>query len=72
MRNAREIFRSLSGVDVFQRADRDHILDLYCGIDTMSRYTLLLISSMEPESLKSSKVINVSLRRRNDGKWTIS
>ena len=72
MRNAREIFSSLSGTDVFQRTDRDHILDLYCGIDTMSRYTLLLISSTEPESLKSSKVINVSLRRRNDGKWTIS
>lgn len=72
MRNAREIFSGLSGTDVFQRADRDHILDLYCGIDAMSRYTLLLISRTEPESLKSSKVINVSLRRRNDGKWTIS
>lgn len=50
MRNAKEIFSSLSGTDVFQRTDRDHILDLYCGIDTMSRYTLLLISSTEPES----------------------
>ncbi len=72
MRNAKEIFEALSGVDAFQRVSRDHILDLYCGIDNMSRYTLLLISATEPEGVKSSRVINVGLRKRNDERWTLS
>ena len=72
MRNAREIFENISGVDAFQRVSHDHVLDLYCGIDNMSRYTLLLISDTEPENVRSSKVINISLRKRNDDRWTLS
>ena len=72
MRNAREIFESVSGVDVFRRVSRDHVLDLYCGIDDMSRYTLLLISDTEPENVKSSKVINIGLWKRNYDRWTLS
>lgn len=29
MRNAREIFSSLSGTDVFQRTDRNHMIASY-------------------------------------------
>lgn len=72
MRNAIEIFESISGSDVFRRVSPDHMLDLYCGIDSMFRYTLLLISDTEPENLKSSKVINIDLRKRNDDRWTLS
>lgn len=72
MKSAKDIFDNLSGIDVFRRVSRDHILDLYCGIDNMSRYTLLLITAAEPENVQSSKVINVGLRKRSDEKWTLS
>lgn len=72
MKSAKDIFENLSGIDVFRRVSQDHILDLYCGIDNMSRYTLLLIAAAEPENVKSSKVINVGLRKRSDERWTLS
>lgn len=72
MRNAREIFESSSNAGGFRRVSRDHILDLYCGIDDMSRYTLVLICDIIAENVKSSKMINVSLGKRPDGRLTLS
>ena len=73
MKSSRELFDSLSAIDSFQRVDPGHLLDLYCGYYQMHRYTLLLISSVEPKSLISSKVIEVTVgRRTTDGKWALS
>lgn len=73
MKSSRELFDGLSAIDSFQRVDPDHLLDLYCGYDQMHRYTLLLISSVEPKSLISSRVIDVAVGRRAvDGRWALS
>lgn len=73
MKSSRELFDGLSAIDSFQRVDPGHLLDLYCGYDQMRRYTLLLISSVEPKSLISSKVIDVTVgRRATDGRWALS
>ena len=61
MKSSRELFDGLSAIDSFQRVDPGHLLDLYCGYDQMHRYTLLLISLVEPKSLISSKVIDVTV-----------
>lgn len=73
MKSSEELFDGLSAIDSFRRVDPGHLLDLYCGYDQMHRYTLLLISSVEPKSLISSKVIDVTVgRRATDGKWALS
>lgn len=73
MKSSRELFDGLSAIDSFQRVDPSHLLDLYCGYDQMHRYTLLLISLVEPKSLISSKVIEVAVgRRTTDGRWALS
>ncbi len=73
MKSSRELFDGLSAIDSFQRVDPGHLLDLYCGYDQMHRYTLLLISSAEPKSLISSRVIDVTVgRRTTDGRWALS
>lgn len=73
MKSSRELFGVLSTIDSFQRVDPDHLLDLYCGYDQMHRCTLLLISPVEPKSLISSKVIDVTVgKRTTDGRWALS
>lgn len=73
MKSSRELFNGLSAIDSFQRVDPGHLLDLYCGYDQMHRYTLLLISPVEPKNLISSKVIDVTVgKRTTDGRWALS
>lgn len=73
MKSSRELFDGLSVIDSFQRVDPGHLLDLYCGYDQMHRYTLLLISPVEPKNLISSKVIDVTVGKRiTDGRWALS
>lgn len=73
MKSSRELFDGLSAINTFQRVDPCHLLDLYCGYDQMHRYTLLLVSSVEPKSLISSKVIDVTAGKRTiDNKWALS
>lgn len=55
-----------------KRVDEKHPLDLYIGVDELSRPTLFLISDSEPPVVSSSQIINVSIGRRKDNKWGIS
>lgn len=73
MKSSRELFGGFSAIESFQRVDPEHLLDLYCGYDQMHRHTLLLISPVEPKSVNSSKVIDVTVGKRTiDGKWALS
>lgn len=72
MIDIKPIFSEIDGIDSFQRVDNTHILDLYIGIDNMSRYTLFLISENEPRQMFSSQIINVQIGQRNDKQWGIS
>jgi len=72
MDNLKERFESIHGVDVYQRVDETHPLDLYIGLDDMARWTLLLVCNTRPNHLESSKMIYGKIGLRKDGRWTIS
>lgn len=65
-------FSEINGTDLFQRVDDTHILDIYLGMDSMSRYTLFLVSESEPPQLYSSQIISVQVGIRKDKQWGIS
>ncbi len=52
--------------------DEKHPLDLYLGKDSLSRRTLFLISSTQPQHMISSLVISAVAGKRKDSKWGIS
>lgn len=56
----------------FKRVDESHPLDIYIGIDNLSRQTFFLISEKEPTSMTSSQIISASVGKRKDAKWGIS
>lgn len=56
----------------FKRVDETHPLDLYIGMDNLSRQTLFLISDTEPNNASSSQIIDVSVGKRKDNRWGIS
>ena len=58
--------------DSFSRVDEVHPLDIYAGYDSMSRQTLLFITSLRPGDIKSSKIISASFGKRHDGKFSVS
>ena len=70
--NIKDHFSQINGIDSFQRIDDTHILDIYLGIDNMSRYTLFLISECEPLQMYSSQIISVQAGIRKDKQWGIS
>lgn len=73
MKTSKEFFEVLTTPESFQRVSTHHLLDLYCGYDSMMRRTLLLVSTSEPPSLASSKVIDVRVgSRTSDSKWALS
>jgi hypothetical protein len=72
MNEIKERFINAEGVDSFKRVSETHILDLYLGIDNMSRYTLFLIADIEPLRLFSSQLINVQVGMRRDKRWGVS
>ena len=72
MTDLTDIFFSIDLVDSYQRVDDTHPLDLYIGVDDMSRWTMLLVCDDRPQNLISSRMIQVKLGRRNDGRWAVS
>lgn len=73
MNHSKELFDFLSTPESFRRVSPHHLLDLYCGYDSMMRRTLLLVSTSEPPSLSSSRVIDVRVgSRTKDSKWALS
>lgn len=72
MNSIEGIFNTIMSRDVYQRVDDTHPVNLYLGIDDMSRWTLLLVCDNRPKPLFSSKVISVRLGKRNDSRWALS
>lgn len=72
MNDIKTYFSQFKSIDCFNRVDNNHILDLYIGLDDMSRYTLFLVSEIEPEKIFSSQIIYVQVGLRRDNKWGIS
>lgn len=72
MINLQDIFKTINQIDVYQRVDTTHPLDLYVGVDEMSRWTLLLICDSRPAFPVSSRMIQIRIGQRTDGRWTIS
>lgn len=72
MVNLKDIFNTINRIDSYQRVDVSHLLDLYVGIDEMSRWTLLLVCNIRPGNLTSSRMIQAKLGQRDDERWTIS
>ena len=65
-------FETFVAPGTYHRVDGTHPLNLYIGLDEKSRWSLLLISDVEPPTLESSKMISTQKRKRSDGKWTLS
>lgn len=59
-------------INAYQRVNAKYILDLYLGRDASARETLLLLCSMKPEKICSSKIIDVAIGLRQDKKWSVS
>lgn len=72
MTDLKDLLNSITSIDSYQRVDDVHPLDLYVGIDEMSRWTLLLVCDVRPKQLTSSKMIQAKLGQRNDGRWAVS
>lgn len=56
----------------YLRIDDEHPLEWFIGYENINNKTLLFISDYEPESINSSKSINVKIGQRKDEKWTLS
>ena len=72
MADLQDIFNSITRGDSYQRVDDSHPLDLYVGIDELSRWTLLMICDVRPQQLSSSRMILAKIGQRQDGRWTVS
>lgn len=70
--DVKSCFLQANGIDSFQRADEAHILDIFLGIDHMSRYTMFFICDSQPDQLTSSQMVSVFVGQRGDGRWGIS
>ncbi len=72
MKDLKDLFESITGRDVFTRVDGTHPLDLYIGIDDMVCWSMLLICPSRPGKLVPSRMIDVKIGQRNDGRWSVS
>lgn len=72
MTDAKQAFSELKEDAGFRRVDAVHVLNLYYGYDPQGRATLLLVSSTQPQELRSSRTISAEAGKRKDGKWALS
>lgn len=73
MIDIKQIFLNCTASNTYQRVDSTHPLDLYIGIDSIYRWSLLLIGNIShaPE-ITSSNILTVETRIRPDNRWTIT
>ena len=71
MTGLRNLFESFDELDSYKRVDGTHPLDLYVGKDEMSRWTMLLVTDIQPVGAVSSRMIKTSVGARKDGRWTL-
>ena len=55
----------------FRRIDSVHLLDFYLGLDSESRYTLLLVCDYQPNFQSELKSVKVICSSRDDGRWSL-
>ncbi len=72
MIDLQDLFNSITRIDLYKRVDDAHPLDLYVGVDEMSRWSILLVCDVRPQQLTSSKMIQAKLGQRYDGRWAVS
>lgn len=70
--DVKSCFLQANGMNSFQRVDESHILDIFLGIDSMSRFTMFFICDDEPSQLTSSQMVSVFVGQRSDGRWGTS
>ncbi|WP_436371779.1 PD-(D/E)XK motif protein [Cytobacillus sp. BC1816] len=58
--------------NAFVRIDADHFLEWYIGYENINQKVLLLVTEFEPDTLPSSKSVQVSTGKRIDGNWALS
>ena len=62
-------FRNQKGY--VQRIDPHHPMDLFIGISDKGYDELVLFTYLEPAMIKSSKALEITKNKREDGKWAI-
>jgi len=72
MTDVNNLLGAINGISSFRRVDASHPLNLYVGMNELSRWTMLLICDQELKGLFSSKLIQVENLQRKDGLWAVS
>lgn len=72
MENIREILLDLKESDKYQRVDTSNPVAWYVGLDGNNRYSLFAITETQPPALASTKIINLFIGSRRDGKYGIT
>ena len=72
MENIKEILINLRENDKYQRVDVTNPVAWYVGLDEYSRYSLFVITETQPLALVSTKIINLFIGSRRDGKYGIT
>lgn len=70
--NINDFFDKFTSTDTFSRVDKDHILELYLGINENGQRTLLFICDDEPNYISPSHMLIIQKSRRQDGRWALS
>ena len=72
MENIKEILINLRENDKYQRVDVTNPVAWYVGLDEYSRYSLFVITETQPLALVSTKIMNLFIGSRRDGKYGIT
>lgn len=69
MENIKEILLNFREADKYQRVDLNNPVAWYVGLDGNNRYSLFAITENKPAALASTKIINLFIGSRRDGKY---
>ena len=72
MKNYKKIFCELKEIDSYQRVETSHPIAWYIGLDGNGRYSLFAITETQPQSVSSTKMIDVFVGSRRDGRYGIT
>lgn len=65
-------FESATNPNTFSRVDSTHPLDIFLGLDSYGKYTLLLVCDKKYNSVSSTELIASYVMQRKDDKWAFS
>lgn len=66
-----EAVKSEAAGSGFRRVDVEHILDFYAGVDSLGRFTLLLITKENPSVDLELQSVKIHTVLREDGRWSL-